>query len=674
MLVSIEWLADYVDLPQDLEELADRFSLTGLNHESTTQVDGHTVFDLEVTSNRGDCLCHLGVAREVAAIYGHAWKQPLVDLPTGKQAIGEWLTVENEFHEGCPVYTARVLTGVRVGPSPDWLKSRLVACGINSVNNVVDITNLVMLECGQPLHAFDYQQIRGKKICVRRSRANESFEAIDHKTYQLQSECVVIADSERGIALGGVMGGVDSEVTDSTTDLVIESADFAPQLIRQAARGLRLHSPASYRFERRINRQGIDWASQRCCELILEHCGGQLVDGVAVAGDLQHSSSKIVLRMHQIERILGIAIDPAICERILTALGCQTVTQSPSEMTVCPPAWRHDLTREADLIEEVARIHGYDQIPENVNVPSIVSSKRAKDHMLDRVRQLCNAAGFDEAMTPSIVADNLDDLGSFWTAEPPLQTSVALLEGATRLRRSIATSLLQPYRWNISQTGAIPSLFETAVVYLPQPNSVLPRERFLLGMVSNDEFRSVKGLVTEIIRRSTGTQPIQEVLAVENALLDCDAAIGFRNGDGVMIGMLGRIHPATAKKLKLPESTLLGELDLDTLLANFQDTPQLVPHSLFPAVERDLNFIVDESVTWQRLEEAITNAAGPLLKRVDYHETYRDLKKDGPDKKRVLVSLLLQSEIATLEAEQANQVIEAVVSACGSQLNATLVA
>jgi phenylalanyl-tRNA synthetase beta chain len=251
MLVSWEWLSQYVDLDMSPDELASRLSLSGLNHESTTMVGGDPIIDLEVTSNRGDCLGHIGVAREVAVLYDKKLKLPEIVLTEASTKASERIRLANEYIEGCPRYTARVIRGVKVGPSPAWLVKRLAAIGIKSVNNVVDVTNFVMFECGQPLHAFDLAKIRGGQVVVRQANPKESFVAIDHKTYTLEDSAIVIADSQRAIALGGVMGGENSEVSVATVDLLIESADFKPLLVRHTARSLRLQSPASYRFERR---------------------------------------------------------------------------------------------------------------------------------------------------------------------------------------------------------------------------------------------------------------------------------------------------------------------------------------------------------------------------------------------------------------------------------------
>ena len=280
------------------------------------------VIDLEVTSNRGDCLGHLGVAREISVLYGLPVCTPEPKLVESDVKVDSLLTVENHFLEACPRYTARVIQGVKVGPSPPWMIEALAAVGISTVNNVVDATNFVMMECGQPLHAFDYAKVAGSKIVVRPATKGEKIEAIDHRTYELNESMCVIADAQNASAVAGVMGGAKSEVDESTSDIVIEAAIFTPLSIRRAARKLKLHSPSSYRFERRVDPAGVDWASQRVCELIVEMAGGKVAAGVIDTAPEIPVGEPIVLRGGQITRILGIEIDEKEVARILTDLGC----------------------------------------------------------------------------------------------------------------------------------------------------------------------------------------------------------------------------------------------------------------------------------------------------------------------------------------------------------------
>ncbi|MCG8653832.1 MAG: phenylalanine--tRNA ligase subunit beta, partial [Pirellulales bacterium] len=456
------------------EELALRLSLSGLNHEETETIDDGIVIDLEVTSNRGDCLGHIGVAREIGVLYGLPVRVPEVNLQTSAEPVDSLLTVENRFVQACPRYTARVIRGVRVGPSPDWLVEALRSIfwkrrkdgkldHYQPVNNVVDATNFVLMECGQPLHAFDLAKIKDSKIVVRPAENGETMEAIDHTQYTLESSMCVIADAENPAAVAGVMGGADSEVSEKTTDLVIESAIFTPLSVRRTARKLKLHSPSSYRFERRVDPVGVDWASRRVCEIITEIAGGEVAAGVIDTAPEIPPRSPIVLRAAELERILGITIDAGEVTRILTELGCRAAGQaSPTQAEYVPPSWRHDLTREADLIEEVARIHGYDQIPEDAPIPVAPSAKRPFDVAIERVRSVLLATGINEAMTPSVVRADLDQMVSPWTDLPALQTQTPMLKGSRLLRRSLLPSLLEGRATNWAKASLEADLYEIA--------------------------------------------------------------------------------------------------------------------------------------------------------------------------------------------------------------------
>ncbi len=672
MLVCWEWLAQYVDLSVSVDHLANRFAMTGLNHESTSVVGSDTVIDLEVTSNRGDCLGHIGVAREAAVILQTKLRIPPAQPTCSATPVESQIAVVNEFPSGCPRYTARVIRGVKVGPSPEWLVRRLAAVGMPSVNNVVDVTNYVMMECAQPLHAFDLEHIKGGKIIVRAAREKEQLVAIDHRTYQLDPGMVVIADAERAMAIGGVMGGADSEVSGATTDLLIEAAAFDPLAVRRAARLLKLQSPSSFRFERRPDPVGLDWASRRCCELILQTAGGQLCMGVIDVGAQPTQRESIEFRVAQIERVLGIVIPTLEVVRILTALGCQVITSSASLLTVTPPSWRGDVTREVDLIEEVARLYGYEQIPEDVSVPLQVADIRPKDIAMSRVRHSLSAYSIDEAMTASVVPDNFEKLGSPWTDQPPLETETPLLVGSRLLRRSLLPSLLAARYTNQSQSIRNAQLYEAANIYLSGAGTGdLPQQIAVLGIVTAGELPLVKGVVEEMIEQVVSSSvrvtwqasehPLFAPGSMQRVCLD-DAALGY-------VGLISR---QAQEAMSLDQPVAAAELSIDLLAAQLEEVRRAQQVSMFPGVVRDLNFVVDEGVRWSDFENACRAAASRLLQRVNYRETYRDAKKDGAEKKRLLLSLHFQSNERTLTSEEVDSDVARIIAACTERLGATL--
>ncbi|MCS5618059.1 MAG: phenylalanine--tRNA ligase subunit beta, partial [Pirellulales bacterium] len=366
MIISTSWLADFVQLPVTADELVERLALAGLNHESSTPVGDDMAIELEVTSNRPDCLGHIGVAREAAVLFERPLAVPDPRPLEGSQEAAGRVGVSIDSPEICPFYSARVIRGVRIGPSPGWLVDRLRTVGLASVNNVVDVTNYVMLESGQPLHAFDLARIRGGRIVVRRAVPGEQFLAINHKTYTLDDRMCVIADAERPVALAGVMGSADSEITEGTVDVLLESAQFAPLPVRAAARSLVLASGSSYRFERGPDPAMVDWASRRAAALILELAGGVLDRGLATAGQLASAPATITLAPERVAEVLGVEIPPERQQKILGSLGFRPDAGAANRWLA--PTWRRDCWREIDLVEEIARIEGYERVPEDVPI------------------------------------------------------------------------------------------------------------------------------------------------------------------------------------------------------------------------------------------------------------------------------------------------------------------
>jgi phenylalanyl-tRNA synthetase beta chain len=665
MIVSLDWLKQYVDLPMTPAELADRLALTGLNHEMFDD----KVIDLEVTSNRPDCLGHIGVAREVGVLYDLPLKTPPAKPQAKGGAVGKITSVTLEAPALCPRYTARVILGVKIGPSPKWLADRLRAIGVAVINNVVDVTNFVLMECGQPLHAFDFAKLKGQRIVVREAKAGEKFLAINHQEYELSPGTCVIADAERAVCLGGVMGGADSEVTDATTDVLLEAAQFDSISIRTTARRFGLHSPSSYRFERGVDPEGVDWASRRACELILETAGGELADGVVDMGRQPPEREVVKLRFDQLPRILGISVPDETVQKILTTLGCRETHVCGHCVKVVPPSWRADLTREIDLIEEVARIHGYDKIPEDVGVKMAASTRSREDRVLERVRGVMVAAGFDEAMTLSAVDEAWVDAILPWTDEPPLRTSTPVLRRADCLRQTLIPSLLSARRHNEKVANPGAELFEIANAYLPIPGG-LPQQKRLLAIASSSGFLELKGVVELLVARLAPEAHL-EVGESKYPLLDEVRQCRLRLGDHTL-GLLGELSAAGKQRFETRWPTTVAEIDLDVLVGVARLIPSTSPLSPYPPVGRDLNVIVPESVHWAEVEALVRESGGELLEAVDYQETYRHAEHIGAGKKSLLFSLQLRSSQGTLTNEEADAVRDRIVETLARQVGAAL--
>jgi len=679
MIVSWNWLQDYLDLDVPAADVAQRLMMSGLNHEGTERRGADLAIDLEVTSNRPDCLGHLGVAREIAVLFGRRLNVPEARPRETGPPASELIRVGIDCPELCYRYSARIIRGVRIGPSPAWLADRLRTLGIAVINNIVDATNYVLMESGQPLHAFDLDRLRGEQVLVRQARQNEEFLAIDHRSYRCDPTMCLIADAERAVALGGVMGGVDSEVSEATTNLLIESAEFDPLSIRGTARKLNLHSPSSHRFERGVDPVAVDWASRRCCELILELAGGELATGVVAAGRDLAERSPVRLRIPQVKRVLGIDVATSEVRRILTDLGCDETRAEAEWIEVVPPSWRRDLTREIDLIEEVARIHGYDRIPENVAVPMWPSSRTDSECVLSTVRTSLTSLGFDEALTASMTPQEWSAAFSPWTDAPPLMSSSPMkgvladapqdLGQADTIRRSLVPSLLEARRYNESVGNRVIELFEIARVYLPRPGQ-LPDEPRMLAVVSAAGYYQLKGTIEALLVRLHNSATLA-VHPTSQPLLDADRSAEFRLDDQ-LLGFLGEITPAAVKRFGLRNRVTVAEVRIETLAAAACLVPQYAPQTAFPAISRDLNLIVSEEIRWADLVATVRDAASELLRDVSYCETYRDPATDGPGKKRVLFSLALRSGERTLTNEEADAVRDAVVAACATRHGARL--
>jgi len=671
MIVSWDWLKDYVSLNMSVEELTDRLTMTGLNLEGIEQIGDDTAIDLEVTSNRPDCLGHIGVAREIGVIFEQPLNVPEPAPKTNGKSTADITSVTIACEDLCPHYYARVIKGVKVGPSPEWLQYRLQSLGIACVNNVVDITNYVLMECGQPLHAFDFNKLAGQKIIVRRANANEKLTAIDQKLYQLDPEMCVIADAEQPVAIAGVMGGLSTEISEETTDVLIEVAAFAPVSVRTTARKLSLHSDSSYRFERSVDVMQLDWASRRCCELILEMAGGELLKGAVKAGvDLPGNRQPISIRYDQVDRLLGIEVPPEESNSILQSLGLKCLEQNSNGCDqFVPPSWRKDLEREVDLIEEVARIHGYDQIPDDDALPVVSTAKSKDERVSDLVRNVLTAAGFFETITLSFVSDESIKLFNPRESETILNVEHSSRRQESNLRQSLIPSLLACRRENEKQGSFDARLFEIAKVYLQaRPGfDEQQTEPTMISCVAGAPYREMKGLIETLVELLNPTA----VVTAQPAELT-----GFVNGRGAQLflndqplGWLGELDRAVTDQLDLRDEATAAELDYKTLL----DSAELIAHAnplpSFPAITRDINFVLAENTSWDQLRETIESAAGPLLVQVRFLSQYRG-QHIAADKKSYVTSLSYRAADRTLTSEEVDQIQVQVVAACARELSA----
>jgi phenylalanyl-tRNA synthetase beta chain len=702
MIVSWNWLKQYVPLDMPVEELSRRLMMAGLNHEGTEEFGDDWAIDLEVTSNRPDCLGHIGIARETAVLFGLPLTIPPANPKENNHTpVDNLVKVRIDCPDLCLRYVARVVRGVKIKPSPKWMADRLEAVGITPINNVVDISNYVLMECGQPLHTFDFGKLSGAEIIVRRPLAGETIQAIDHKAYPLGPEMCMICDARRPVAIGGVMGGAQTEISHATRDVLVESAEFDPVSIRNTARQLNLHSDSSFRFQRRVDPEGLDWAGRRCCELILELAGGEMAAGAVDVGRRPPPREPIVLRFSQIKRILGIDVPPARIREILISLGNVEETRDsgfgtrdsgkqtfaefrspnpesrtpssephPPSITVTPPSWRRDLTREIDLIEEVGRIHGYEAIPEDVGVPMIPSARRRDDRVLEKVRRAMTALGFDEAVTLSVVDEQTSAAFSPWTSAEPLRCEMPVIRGADCLRRSLVPSLLGARRTNESLANAEIELFEIARAYWPRGGQ-LPQEEQMLGITSGREFAEVKGAIETILAELKIAEELEADENFNYAIFEPAARCRLRFR-GETLGYAGQLTADALRKFDLRGPAVAAEIRLAPLVDAARLVPRYEPISPYPAVERDLNLVVAESVRWADIAATARQAGGTRLEAVAYRDTYRDAERLGPDRKSLLLTATVRSAEGTLTSREADEIRDRIVAACRQRHGAEL--
>ncbi len=669
MIVSWNWLTQYVTLDMRVEDLSDLLALSGLNHESTTDVGGDLAIDLEVTSNRSDCLSHLGVAREIAVLYG----KPISlhhPKPVEKGVAVETLTrVQVDSPAECPLFTARLVSSVKVGESPWWMKRRLETLGIRPVNNVVDITNYVMFECGQPLHAYDFDKLEQRRLVVRNAAAGESLKAINGKTYELTPTMLVIADGAKPVGLAGVMGGLDSEISNSTRNVLIESAIFDPVCVRRTSRALSLFSPSSFRYERGLDRERTEWASRRCAELIMELAGGTLHPGCINVGAQAEPRPPVTLRFAQIPRVLGIDVAPREAASILQSLGLEQLELAEDHLVVRPPSWRHDLTREIDLIEEVARIHGYHHIPEDRAVPLARSTRAPRERLEAEIRSALTGMGLDEAYTFSLVAEPLDAPISVEPAQPSLRVDHSSRKKENALRQAIVPSLLAARAYNEAHGVSDAALFEISTAYVPTQAQALPEESVRLALVSGLDFGGLKGVVESLVSRLHIKEPLSSQ-RVSLEILTEGRAAELRLGDS-LFGYLGEVSETWRQKLGLKGSCSAAELRLQPLLEQSVLVPQYFVLPPFPPVHRDLSLVVDRSLEWAKIEQVARNSAGELLEQISYLDTF--VGGNLPqDKQSVHFGMRFRHPERTLNSEEVEAAVAQIISACERTLAATL--
>jgi phenylalanyl-tRNA synthetase beta chain len=615
-----------------------------------------TILELEITPNRADWLSHLGVAREISVFTGSPVKNPAPPLPAHVEQASRLLS---DPTDKATFYTLRKISGVQVAPSPQWLVDRLAAVGLRSINNVVDITNYVLFELGQPLHAFDAAKISGD-IRVRAAAEGENFHALDGKEYKLPAGSLVIADNNGPVALAGVMGGEGSGVTESTTDILLESAFFEPSRVRRASRSLGLFSDSSYRFERGVDPEGVATASARAVELILQLAGGTASEPIEVAGELP-PRTKISLRHDRVRSVLGLEISDTEIDAALVRVGL--INSGGSEWEI--PGYRREILREADLIEEVARVVGIEKIPSRAEGLFAGSSDAdlAYDFSMDLRRRLAGM-GFHEARTSTLVSNaDAADFGASVALKNPFG------DDQSQLRNSLLPGLFAAVVRNLDQGAKSIPLFEVGRVFSPAGEFsrlalVVTGDRFSAdwrgGATRSWDVFDLLGAVRDL--GGIETNPLQTPPSPFGA-----AAEVFLHGK--KIGLLGQLHPGVTRKLGANAPVLAAEFDLATWRTLVSRDRTTSPLAKFPGSARDIAFTAPLSLPYGEVRSAIESLKEPLLESIGLFDLFTDPKgeKIPADKKSLAVSLSFRSPERTLTADEVNAATDRIKAALRSR-------
>jgi phenylalanyl-tRNA synthetase beta chain len=693
MKVVYNWLKEFVDVTAPAAGLRSRLSLAGIAVDSIEETAAGPVLDAEITANRPDCLGHYGIAREVAAIYRVPVKPLEPKLKESSEKAADATRVDIEAPDLCGRYTARVLRGVKVQPSPEWLRRRLEAIGQNSINNVVDVTNYVMFELGQPMHAFDMDKLSEKRIVVRRARPGEKIRTLDGAERTLTKDMCVIADAARAIAIGGVMGGADSEIGFSSRNILVESAWFDPVSVRRTSKTLGLRTEASYRFERGADPEMAEMASRRATELIQQLSGGEVLTGVVDAYPRRMAPIAIELSRHELLRVMGADIPDRDIDEILRALGFQPSRRNGTSAGVeardavwkCEqPPWRRDVTRGIDLIEEVARHFGYEKFPPRLPPAKQPAHRLPHAEALDRLRERVIALGYQEIVAIPLVDARRDEI---FRAEglAPAVIGNPLAEDASVMRSNGTVSIIGALEWNLNHGQRNLRLFEIGKAYAlrdGEPTEVpvltlgatgLSREKTIYENAREFEFADLKGDLDSIGKLAVlfEWQPGGPKWLAANRATKISVR---RAGERVGLGVAGRLARRVGEQLKLRQEVFVAELKLDSLLEGIEAAraiQKFVPIPRFPAVERDFSLVFSDGVTFAQVIQVINVLPIPGIRNIQALDLFRGGQIPS-GKYSLMIRVVFQSGDATLTEAQVTEFSSRIVTALETKLGASL--
>ena len=698
MKVTYNWLKDFVDISLKPKELADKLTMAGLEVVSLEEFEGDYVFEIEITSNRPDWLSVIGIAREVAAITKSKIKNQKSKLQFKTQNLKKEtisFKIDITDKKACPFYSARVISDVRIGPSPEWMAKRLRAIGLRPVNNIVDITNYVLWTTGQPLHAFDLDKLVGAnpcvrlnaggpaptdmKISVRFAQGSEELVTIDGIKRKLSPEILVIADKTKPLAIAGIMGGKESEVSEATRNILLESAYFNPLVIRKASRLSGLASDSSYRFERSVNMGGILESSNLACSLILKSAGGKPGPLFKAGSDVKPPAKSIIFNIPRANKLLGKDLSAVKIKANLSALGFKTTSLKKDALKITPPAFRQDVSTPADVLEEVCRVYGYENIP--LSLPAIKPSQLREENILlvqEKAAQTLSSLGFNEVITYSLLSREAVqkircDGQNTASLENPLSQEQEVL------RPSLTYGLLNVLARNLELGNTKCAFFEIGNCFSRDSEC-----RFL-GIVMNKRgsttlttggLLELKG-VLELLLQKIGIQDYKFIHSTDPLFTVGYSSALVTGGSTTLttgkeeFGFLGQVKKEILTELRIDESeVIIAGLNLDKLrnMACFSRVYQPLPK--YPSVSRDISLIVDETISYQALIDTIKSGNGlESLENIKFKDVYRS-EALGKTKKSITISLEFRSPKETLTDSQVNSRVESIVQTVSRELGA----
>jgi phenylalanyl-tRNA synthetase beta chain len=647
------------------------------------------VFEIDLTPNRPDCLSIIGIAREIAALQQTTIKYPKTSLSDSSDKISDFTSITIKAPDLCPRYSARLVFDINIAPSPFWLQNRLMSVGLRPINNIVDITNFVLMETGQPLHAFDFDRLSDHRIVVRQAKKDETFITLDKKQHLLSPDMLIICDGEKPVALAGIMGGHNSEVTESTTRVLIESAYFMPVEIRKTSKKLGISSESSHRFERGVDPEGIIPALNRAAQLMSELDGSSLIEGIIDKYSKINNAGPITLNVGHTNRLLGTSYDQAEIENLLKSIEFNVEKTGNDELEVIPPSFRVDIARPVDLMEEIARLSGYNNIP--TTYPLIPAEARQPEKHLrlrNRLKKIMASFGFNETINYSFINRLYCDSLRLESADKR-RNMVEILNPLTDeqavMRTSLIPGLLETIHRNIAQQIKSLRLFEVGKIYISREKDNLPEEIEMLAGIwtgshtnaswyskeSGCDFFDIKGVVEGLLNR----------LKIDNIKFTCmpdNSCTYTRPGHTAQIlqekkrmGLAGEIHPQVLRNFDLKQAAFIFELDLKAIFDLIPETIRSKPIPKFPSISRDITIIIDNDLESSNIPETIRKSGEELIENLYFFDVFEG-DTIPQNKKSISLRITYRSKHKTLEDDEVNYIHKNITDRLLKQFDASL--